>query len=91
MEMSILRRPGNSLRGIARETGVAVNTVRKYLREEAPPRYRPRPPRTGKLDPFKGYLLQRVEAARPYWIPATVLAREIREHGFVGCERLVSR
>ena len=45
----------------------------------------------GKLDPFKGYLMQRVEAARPYWIPATVLAREVRAQGFDGCDRLVSR
>jgi transposase len=91
MEMSILRRQGKSLRAIARETGVAVNTVRKYLTAAQPPRYRPRPPRAGKLDPFKSYLVDRVEAARPYWIPATVLAREIREQGFTGCERLVSR
>lgn len=91
MEMSILRRQGMSLRAIARESGVSVNTVRKYLAEEGPPRYRARPAQPSKLDPFKEYLVQRVEAARPYWIPATVLAREIRAQGFVGCERLVSR
>jgi len=91
MEMSILRRQGMSLRAIAREAGLSVNTVRKYLAEEGPPRYRPRPRQPSKLDPFKAYLVQRVEAARPYWIPATVLAREVRAQGFVGCERLVSR
>jgi transposase len=32
-----------------------------------------------------------VQAARPHWIPATVLTREIREQGYTGCERLVSR
>jgi len=32
-----------------------------------------------------------VAAAQPHWIPATVLAREIRVQGFTGCERLVSR
>lgn len=91
MEMSILRRQGKSLRMIAVETGTSVNTVRKYLAAGAPPRYRPRPPKLGKLDPFKDYLVKRVEAARPHWIPATVLAREIREQGFTGCEKLVSR
>jgi transposase len=45
----------------------------------------------GKLDPFKDYLVARVEAARPHWIPATVLTREIRERGYCGCEKLVSR
>ena len=91
MEMHILRRQGKSLRAIAVETGTSVNTVRKYLAAGEPPRYTPRPARPSKLDPFKDYLLKRVEAARPYWIPATVLAREIREQGFSGCDRLVSR
>ncbi|MGE5945250.1 MAG: IS21 family transposase [Betaproteobacteria bacterium] len=91
MEMSILRRQGKSLRDIAVATGTSVNTVRKYLAAGGPPRYKPRPPKPGKLDPFKDYLVKRVEAARPHWIPATVLAREIREQGFAGCERLVSR
>jgi transposase len=91
MEMEILRRQGHSLRSIARETGVAVNTVRKYLAEGGPPRYGPRRWPGSKLDPFKDYLTQRLEQARPYWIPATVLAREIRAQGFAGCDRLVSR
>jgi hypothetical protein len=29
-------------------------------------------------------MLSRVEAARPKWIPATVLLREIREQGYWG-------
>lgn len=91
MEIGILRRQGLSLREIAVETGVAVNTVRTHLAEGGKPRYGPRGPRGSKLDPYKGYLVSRVEAARPDWIPATVLAREIREQGFGGCERLVSR
>lgn len=91
MEIGILRRQGKSLRAIAGMTGTSVNTVRKYLAAGGPPRYKPRPPKPSKLDPFKDYLMQRVEAARPHWIPATVLAREIREQGFGGCEKLVSR
>lgn len=91
MEITILRRQGHSLREIAVEAGVAVNTVRKRLAEGGKPRYGPRGPRASKLDPHKAYLASRVEAARPDWIPATVLAREIREQGFTGCERLVSR
>jgi len=90
MEVRILRKQGKSLREIAAETGLAVNTVRKYLADEAPPRYGPRATQPGKLEPFKEYLIDRVKAARPEWIPATVLAREIRERGFDGCERLVS-
>jgi transposase len=91
MEIGILRRQGKSLREIACETGLAVNTVRKYLAEEGPPRYGPRQRRPGKLEPFKEYLVKRIEAAKPYWIPATVLAREIRERGYTGCGKLVAR
>jgi transposase len=91
MEVRILRRQGLGLRAIAQETGMAVNTVRKYLADEQAPRYTPRGPLPGKLEAFKPYLIERIEAARPHWIPATVLAREIREQGFSGCEKLVSR
>ena len=91
MEVRILRRQGRSLREIAQQTGMAVNTVKKYLADDEPPRYKPREPRPGKLEPFKAYLTERIEAASPHWIPATVLTREIREHGYTGCEKLVSR
>ena len=37
-----------------------------------------------KLDPYKDYLRERVEQARPRWIPATVLLREIGERGYDG-------
>ena len=30
-----------------------------------------------KLDPFKGYMLRRIDAAKPYWIPATVIKLKI--------------
>ena len=36
------------------------------------------------LGPYISYVLSRVEAARPTWIPATVLLREIREQGYPG-------
>jgi transposase len=91
MEVRILRRQGKSLREIAQATGMAVNTVRKYLEADGPPRYGPRASAPSKLEPFKAYLAERVKAASPDWIPATVLAREIRAFGFSGCERLVSR
>lgn len=90
MEIRILKGQGLSLREIARETGLAVNTVRKYLEEGRAPVYTPRPVKPGKLEPFKAYLTQRVKAAHPSWIPATVLAREIREHGYEGCVKAVA-
>lgn len=85
MEIRVLARQGKGIKAIARELGVSRNTVRKYLRGEAvSPKYRPRAPRPCKLDPFKAYLLERVEEARPRWIPAAVLQREITERGYTG-------
>jgi transposase len=54
------------------------------LREASVRRYGPRAPRACKLDPHKAYLSERIEQARPRWIPATVLLREIRERGYDG-------
>lgn len=50
---------------LARATGIALNTVRKYFEADGPPRYGPRPVRPGKLEPFKTYLAERVKAASP--------------------------
>ena len=84
MEIQILRKQGMGLRAIAREMGVSVNTVRKYLKHEGPPQYPARAVRPTKLDPFRDYLKERVAAAHPQWIPATVLWREIRGLGYGG-------
>lgn len=84
MEIKVLARRGTSVREIARQTGISRNTVRRYLRDEEARRYKEREPRPTKLDPFKPYLLERIEAARPHWIPATVLLREVRQAGYEG-------
>ncbi len=84
MEIKVLARRGAPVREIARQMGVSRNTVRRYLRDQKASRYKGREPRPTKLDPFKAYLLGRIEAARPHWIPATVLLRELREEGYDG-------
>ena len=84
MEVRVLSRQGQSVRSIAKELGCSRNTVRRYLRRAGAPRYGPRPPRPCKLDAYEAYLLERVEQARPRWIPATVLLREIAERGYAG-------
>ncbi len=58
------------------------NTVRRYLKDPNATRYQVHPPRPVKLDPFKPYLLERVAAATPDWIPAAVLYRELQERGY---------
>lgn len=55
---------------------MAFNTIRNYL-ESGPPLRKASQPVAGKLAPFKGYLQERVEAAKPEWIPAAVLSKHL--------------
>lgn len=90
VDIHVLHRQGHSIRAISRQMGIARNTVRSYLRDLArTPAYGPRSDRASKLDPFKPYLRDRIEAAKPYWIPVTVLYREITTQGFDGKEGIV--
>jgi transposase len=84
VEIRVMARRGEGVRSIAKQLGCSRNTVRRYLREESARRYGPRAPRACKLDPYKDYLSERAEQARPRWIPATVLLREISERGYGG-------
>jgi len=85
VEIRVLKRQGWSIRAIARETGLSRVTVRRHLEDpDAAARYGPREPRPTKLGPYTPYLQERVAAARPGWIPAVVLLREIRERGYLG-------
>lgn len=85
VEIHVLNAQGHSIRAIAEQLGVSRNTVRKYLRDHAAePIYPQRAPRPTKLDPFKVYLNERVAAAKPHWIPASVLFREIQAMGYSG-------
>lgn len=79
-----MARRGEGVREIARQLGCSRNTVRRYLRDDDARRYGPRQPRASKLEPFHAYLRERVELARPRWIPAAVLLREIAERGYDG-------
>ncbi|WP_146050717.1 helix-turn-helix domain-containing protein, partial [Pseudomonas syringae] len=85
VEIKVLARQGHGIKFIARELGISRNTVRKYLRKaRSLPSDKVRPGRPCKIDPFKDYLHERIEAARPHWIPATVLLREITALGYSG-------
>ena len=84
LEIRVLHRHGKSIREIAREMAVSRNTVRRYLRDDEAERYKSRLPRATKLDPFRGYIIERLKAASPERIPGSVLLRELRERGYGG-------
>ena len=82
MEMRVRAKRGESIRQLAQAMGMSRNTVRRYLRgAEAQRQASARP---SKLDPYKEYLGERIAQARPNWIAATVLIREIAERGYEG-------
>ncbi|ABX85786.1 IS21 family transposase [Yersinia pestis] len=85
MEIKILHKQGMSSRAIARELGISRNTVKRYLQTKSePPKYTPRPAVASLLDEYRDYIRQRIADAHPYKIPATVIAREIRDQGYRG-------
>jgi predicted transcriptional regulator len=90
VEIPVLHRQGMSIREISRTLKISRNTVRSYLREISKTgTYGPRSARPSKLDPFRPYLHQWIEAAKPHWIPAMVLFREIQAQGYQGHEGIM--
>jgi len=63
VEIEVLHRQGKGVREIARDTGVARNTVRAILRGQSDGQYGPRLARSSKLDAHKDYLRDRLERA----------------------------
>jgi transposase len=78
-----LHRQGLTVSAIARELGVDRKTVRKCIvRGLEPPVYGPRKPRRRRIDPFVGYLRERVVAYPG--LTGRRLLRELRERGYEG-------
>jgi len=77
-----LAQQGLGIRAIARHLGIDRNTVRRALRREGVPQYKRRAPRASKLDPFKEYLRQRLQACPE--LSATRLWQEISVQGYQG-------
>lgn len=76
-----LRAQGKSIHEIVRTTGIARNTVRKYLRSRELPVRKPQPKRRSKLEPFKEYLRLRISQGV---LNCVVLLEEIRQRGYLG-------
>ena len=77
-----MARQGVSLSEISRRTGRDPKTIRKVLEETVPRLHRKiGHPRVSKLEPFRGYLLERVEQG---CTNAVVLLEEIAKQGYSG-------
>jgi transposase len=81
-EISELKREGLSIQAISQLTGFDRKTIRKYLlKPEGRPVYGPRSAPVSKLEPFKPYLKERLQAG--VW-NAQVLLRELRQRNYSG-------
>ena len=81
-EIKELKREGLSIRAISRLTGYDRKTISRYLLAPAGrPVYKTRPSAATNLEPFKGYLKERLKAG--VW-NAQVLFRELRERDYGG-------
>jgi transposase len=77
-----MARQGVSLSEISRRTGRDPKTIRKVLEETAPRLHRRiERPRAGKLEPFRAYLLERIEQGCTNGV---VLLEEIAKQGYAG-------
>lgn len=75
-----------SIHAVARELGVCLHTVRKYLRASECPQPKPRAKRKSILDPYRDYLIRRWSEGCQN---AAALYREITELGYTGSQTLV--
>jgi len=81
-EIQELKREGLSIRAISRLTGYSRKTIARYLLQPAGrPVYGPRPAAVSKLEPFKPYVKERLQAG--VW-NAQVLLHELRERSYSG-------
>jgi transposase len=78
MELKVLSKQGQPVKAIARVSGAARNTVRKYVRDGAKAE---RKPRASRLDAHRDWLIARL--LQSPGIPASVLRRELEERGCV--------
>lgn len=72
---------GRSIREISTRLGLSRNTVRKYLRHPEVPKAKPRPVGSSKLDPYAGYIQQRLADGIDNCV---VLLRELQQQGYTG-------
>lgn len=83
-----LHKRGYSIRAISKIVGLNRRTVSKRLKEEELKPYK-KVEYKSKLDPYKKYIIQRVEEALPDKIPSSVIYEEIKKYGYDGKIRIL--
>jgi len=86
LEIRVLHRPGKGFARSHVRRGVR-KTGRRYLHDESAGITSHARPAT-KLDPFKGYVIDRLTAAAPMQIPANVLLQKLGEWSYTGAHTL---
>ena len=83
-----LHQRGYSIRAISKIVGLDRRTISKRLKE---PELQPYKQVTykSKLDPYKEYIISRVQQALPDKIPSTVIFEEIKKYGYDGKIRII--
>jgi transposase len=76
-----LHQKGWTKTAIAEETGFDRKTISKYLQSDQAPKSKPRKKRGSKLEPYKPYLLQRIQEGTTNCV---VLLEEIEAMGYEG-------
>jgi len=84
--ISSLKEKGVSKKEIARSLGIAVQTVRKYIRRRRWEPYRRQVTVVTKVDPYKPYLMKRMSEVD---YCARILFDEIKEQGYTGGYEMV--
>lgn len=83
-----LHKRGYSIRAISKIVGLNRRTVSKRLKENELKSYK-KVEYKSKLDPFKEYIISRVQQATPDKIPSSVIYEEIKKYGYNGKVRIL--
>ena len=83
-----LHKRGSSIRAISKIVGLDRRTIAKRLKETELQQYK-KVTYKSKLDPYKEYIISRVQQALPDKIPSTVIFEEIKKYGYDGKIRII--
>ena len=87
MDIKMLHKEGNSIRAIARITGLSRNTISKIVREKVPKEFK-KVKRKSKLDEYKKYIEERYQQSE---LSAVRIKQEIEKMGYKGSVATIRR